>query len=309
MVAHFKVNAGAAPVHKITRDNVESLLGRRPPWFRQGQERDDDRHYAVCPYCENAVQLKGVYRRDDNSKQPYGSHVGKPLDGFPFDEVDLVFCPFRLKRKAHGRTSRRPMSEAAIRLISLAVSEFDRIVLILRDDFGFSFSNNFAERMLNQWFDSKGYLYNGAHVRNLPWMIAYFGPSQSLFGQPVAQNEELATAILQNVPQAGFSDTGRLEKGLGWYRLDLQCLHHKINIQIDEGTLTEGLTLRVQDFSNSNDASEAPLVYQKQVDFEPERFEALMCTQKHRAKRNEQLLKIARETATRWGYKHVADGY
>lgn len=227
MVAHFKVSTGATTVHKITRDNVEALLGRRPPWFRQGQARGDDRHYAACPYCDNAVQLKGLYRRDESSPQPYGSHVGKPLNGFPFDEFDLEFCLFRLKSKTYGKASRRPMGEATKRLICLAVTEFDRIVLILRDDFGFPFSINFAGKMLNQWFDSKGYLYSGAHLRNLPWMIAYFGPSQSLFGQPVGGNTELANGISQIVPHARITDSGRLEKGVGWFRLDLQCLHHK----------------------------------------------------------------------------------
>lgn len=309
MVAHFKVKTGKLPVHRITRDNVEAILGRRPPWFRQGQARDDDRHYAVCPYCDNAVQLKGLYRRDENSPHPYGSHVGKPLDGFPFNETDLTFCPYRMKGKGNGKASRRPIGIATTQLIHLAVNEFDRIVLILRDNFGFPFSNKFAGQMLNQWFDSQGYLYTGAHLRNLPWMIAYFSPAQSLFGQPVKENTELADRIRECVPQAtiGAGDSGRLEKGTGWYRLDLQCLHHRVNVQDDDGSLTESLMLRVQDFTDTNEAEKAPVVYRQQIDFEPERFEALIHTPKERARRNEPLLQLAQEIATRWGYENVVD--
>lgn len=81
----------------------------------------------------------------------------------------------------------------------------------------------------------------------------------------------------------------------------------QICVQENEGTLIESLVLRVQDFTHSNDASEAPVVYRKQVDFEPERFEALTHTPKHRAKRNESLLKLAQEIAAKWGYEHVVD--
>ncbi|RMR74350.1 hypothetical protein [Pseudomonas savastanoi] len=141
MVAHFKVTPGRVPAHRVNRDNVEELLGRRAPWFRPGKHRSEDRHYAVCPY--------------------------------------------KIKASARSKSNRRAPGPVSQELIDLAITEFDRIVLILRTDFGFSFSDRFAGRMLDQWLDSEGYLYTGAHLRNLPWMIAYFGPAQSLYGQYV----------------------------------------------------------------------------------------------------------------------------
>lgn len=107
------------------------------------------------------------------------------------------------------KDDRRVMGEVAGQLVKQAVEEFDRIVLILRDDFGFPFSNRFAGKMLDQWFSSKGYLYTGAHLRNLPWMIAYFGPTESLYGQYIGKNSELVNAIKEQV--LGEKITGGME--------------------------------------------------------------------------------------------------
>lgn len=305
MVAHFKVRAGRVPAHTITKENVEDLLGRRAPWFRQGQLRGDDQHFAVCPYCDNPIQLKGLYKRQDTSPRPYGSHTGTAIEGFSFDALDLEFCPYKLKSHAHGKEQRREMGPVAQQLIDTAISEFDRIVLILRDDFGFYFSDAFAEQMLDQWFDSEAYLYIGAHLRNLPWMIAYFAPALNLFGQLVAGNAELTALIREKVPQAKISDSGRLDKGTSWYLLNLQCLHHKAAVDEGDGTLIESLTLRVQDFTKTNEAAKAPTIYRKQIDFNPARFEALIHVPPERARRNESLLRLAQAIAKKRGFNHV----
>jgi len=299
MVVYFKARAGRNPVHAITSDNVEDLLGRRPPWFRQGRFRKEERHFAVCPYCETPIQMKGLYKRQEGSPRPYGSHTGKAIDGFPFNGLDLEFCPYKLKGRSLDKQSLKASGPVAEQLINTAISEFDRIVLILRDDFGFRFSNLFAERMLDQWFDSEGFRYIGANLRNLPWMIAYFGPSQSLFGQFVGNNSDLVEQIKKKVPQARISESGKLEKGDSWYALDLQCLHHKVKVGQENSMVHESLILRVQDFTKTNEAAKAPTIYRKMIDFNPERFEALIQTSDERALRNENLLEIARKIATK----------
>ncbi|BAP88337.1 putative uncharacterized protein [Burkholderiales bacterium GJ-E10] len=305
MVLHFKKQAGKEPAYAITRDNVESLLGRRAPWFKQGRERDDDRHFAVCPYCNNPIQLKGVYVRKDNSPRAYGSHSGTAVDGFPFNAEDLAFCPYKLKRKSLDKSARRTeLGSVARQLIAMAVAEFDRVVLVLRDDFGFRFSNPFARKMLEQWFDSRGYLYEGAHLRNLPWMIAYFGPAQTLYGQRVGDTGDLAQAIRRAVPQADIVD-GQLrekERKRSFFRIDLQCLHHRVLLDDESGHLTEHMRLRVQDFTKTNDPEEAPLIYEKTIEFDPDRFERLLHTAPDRARRDENLLMVARDVAMRKGF-------
>lgn len=305
MVVHFKMHAGAtAPVYPISKDNIEEMLGRRAPWFCAGQDRDDHRYYAVCPYCNNPIQLKGLYRRQVNSPRVHGSHTGKPQEGFPnFNLTDLEFCPYKLKGKKLDKSSRREMGEAAQRLIELAVSEFDRVVYLLRKDFGFPFSVKFARKMLEGWFDAEGYLYEGAHLRNLPWMIAYFGPTQSLYKQFVGANEALSARIRRKIEGATISEEGQLSFAPGaWRRIDLQCYHHKATLDGDEAELSERMKLRVQDFSNTNDPTEAPLIYSKFITFTPAEFERLIRKSAKNAYRNNRLIEIAANVATSRGF-------
>lgn len=301
MVAHFKVTPGRVPAYKVSKENVEDLLGRREPWFKPGQQRGDDRHFAICPYCDNAVQLKGIYKQTPGKPREYGSHVGSELEGFQLNLVNLEFCPYKLKASGRSKSSRRAPGPVSRELIDLAIAEFDRIVLILRDDFGFPFSDAFAGRMLNQWLDSEGYLYTGAHLRNLPWMIAYFGPAQSLFGQYVGNNADLAQGIRDHVPTAMLTPKGQLAKGDQWFKLELQCLHHRVKVESGDGSLIETLKLRVKDFTHTNEPDKAPRVYEKQITFDPDRFEALIHADPERARRNDRLLDLARGIAVQRG--------
>ncbi|KWS10977.1 hypothetical protein RA263_26220 [Pseudomonas syringae pv. tagetis] len=303
MVAHFKVTPGRVPAHRVNRDNVEELLGRRAPWFRPGKHRSEDRHYAVCPYCDNAIQLKGVYKEAVERARRYGSHLGEPVDGFVFNRLDLEFCPYKIKASARSKSNRRAPGPVSQELIDLAITEFDRIVLILRTDFGFSFSDRFAGRMLDQWLDSEGYLYTGAHLRNLPWMIAYFGPAQSLYGQYVGNNAELAQGIRTKVPAAMLTEEGQLtsDKKKQFFKLELQCLHHRVAVDPEDGSLIETLKLRVQDFTRFNEPAKAPKVYETQIVFDPDRFEALIHVPPERAWRNETLLALAHDIAAKRG--------
>lgn len=81
---------------------------------------------------------------------------------------------------------------------------------------------------------------------------------------------------------------------------------HFVLKAIDEadGTLVESFTLRVQDFTKTNEAAKAPTIYRKQIVFNPERFEALIHTPPERARRNESLLRVAQTIAKNRGVNH-----
>lgn len=303
MVAQFKVSVEDTEIHPINRETIEYLLAGRFPWFQRNNHRSGDQYFAICPWCNNPIQLKGLYRKQGNSPHPYGSHAGKPVAGFPhFNTTDLTYCPYRLKQRTHKKDDRRTMGEVAQQLVEQVVNEFDRIVRVLRDDFGFAFSNKFAEKMLDLWFSSKGYLYTGAHLRNLPWMVAYFGPNESLYGQYIGGNSELVNAVKEHVLGAKITKVGQLTHAAegGFFKLQLQCLHHRFGQIVDSEVLPESMILRVQDFSKTNFPEKAPTIYEKTIIFDPDRFDRLIHTATGHANRNTALLHIAQTVAARW---------
>lgn len=290
MVREFKLRRGRYPVYRIEPVEVETHIGRQHPWFVRG---NPDRHYALCPFCENPIQLKALYNRSEKSPAPYGSHVGKPIEGFYFDENAQSACPYTAQGHSYRHGDKRPLDNLAKELQTTAFAEFDRIVLILRDDLGFRFSDAFAVRMLESWLTSEGYRYGGAHLRNLPWMILYFGGSANLYGQPITPNPDLVDAIDASVPASSLDSKGRLTSNGEFFRVELQALDHVC--EIEEGQLKERLAIRVMDYTNAQSSDDAQEVFRTSVFFSPARFEGLVNTPDKRAKRDRGLLKAANE--------------
>lgn len=292
MVEEFKLRRGRSPVYKIEPIEVETHIGRQHPWFVRG---NPDRHYALCPFCENPIQLKALYNRTEKSPAAYGSHVGRPIEGFSFDESAQNACPYTARANPHGPGEKRPFDSLAKDLLKTAFEEFDRTVLILRDDLGFRFSDAFAIRMLESWLTSEGFRYSGAHLRNLPWMILYFGGSANLYRQPIEDKSEITSAVLNAVKSASLDDAGRLQSEGNFFRVELQALKHLTQIINEE--LEETVDVRIMDYTGSKSSSGAVEVYRLTVVFNPHRFEALIHTPAARAKRDHRLLQAVEALA------------
>lgn len=290
MVVAFKLRPGRQMIFPIDEINVEQQIANRRPWFVKGTPPDVDRHFAVCPYCDNPVQMWGLYK---SKRRPYGKHTGKPLSGFAFDATRHKYCPYVLKKASQPRNSRRAFDAMAQELISLTVSEFDRIIYILKDEYGFPISPRLAEEMLRGWFGQQAYLYTGAHPRNVPWMVGYLSGSVGLFGRKIGSNAELASAITDNVPGAIVDQNGQLVRSGPRFEVRMQTLAHRAILK--DHVLVETMQVRVQDFTSASQPSDAPVLHSFEIKFTPERFEALMATPPSRARRDERFLEIARK--------------
>lgn len=290
MVLRFKLRAEDRISFEITEDEVEARIARNRPWFVDGSERNKDQYYAVCPWCDNPIRLKALYR-DNAGKRPYGSHAGKSQPGVGrFDLSRQLACPYRLKRQP-SKDDRREPCEADAALIAFVREEFDRIVFTLRRDLGVSFSDNMASRMLQSWHDNSGHLYRHVNYRNLPWMIPYMAKSLELYKQK-GFSDAIKSGISNKVSSAEFDEAGRLRSTEPWLSLTLQSLHHRIQRNTDE-TITESMKIWVKDYTRTNNPASAPLIFEAVVTFDHDRFERLIATPPERARRDHRLLEIA----------------
>jgi hypothetical protein len=214
----------------------------------------------------------------------------------PFRATALRDCVARAQ-PALNRDHRRAMSETDRDILYLLQTQFDRIVLILREDIGVNFSKTAAERLLADFIGERGWLYPGTHARNLPWMLAYLARPIRLFGQYFDMGSDsgrlLMSAIERRAPHARFSPEGQLHSDGTRVSLILQLLHHTRKTEND-GEIDESIALRVLDMSATNMPAEAPVCFQARLSFDHERLERLMLVPDHKAKRNAALLEIAR---------------
>lgn len=285
MVGYFKRMHDARQDYEVDRDTAERVLGRNYPWYRpQGNDRG---YFAVCARCDNPIRLIGLYT---GGVTPHGRHVGHPKDGFPyFDRVSNDFCAYDRPRNIN-KGDRREISDFGRKIVRIAIEEFDRVIYVLSQTLGFHVSTALAEDMLRDWIAAEGYLYTGAHLRNIPWMLAYFSRRQSLFGRRIHNNEELVAAIDNHEPNANFENQ-TLAKGRHFYSVTFEFIGHRIR-PLPEARIEESLTMRV--FGTAPWGGEPPLILEQQVVFDDSRFAALMNTSPERAQRNDRLLTIAR---------------
>ncbi|WP_421423931.1 hypothetical protein [Agrobacterium rosae] len=290
MVKRFKLMHDVIESHPVNLDTAVSLTQKRWPWYQQIPGAINFRFFGACPGCDNPVTLVALH---DLVQPPHGRHTNYRVPGFPqFVPSAYRTCPYVLPPGRRDKNARRQTSELGQAIRRLAIQEFDRVVLVLSQDLGIPLSRSLAERMLRVWLAAQGYEYVGAHLRNVPWMIAYFAKSESLFGQKVDGIEELVQAIEARLPQATVSQDGRLEKGTAFYDLQLACLDHVVR-RTDDHQIDESFIMRVSDFTKAKLPGDAATVFEKHITFDTLRFERLMATPPERARRNQDLLDIA----------------
>lgn len=295
MVLRFILRPNEIPSLPITTETVEAVIARNEPWYRPGTSPKDARFYAVCPFCDNVIQLKALYH-STGRQRPYGSHLNEPMPQIaPFRAVALRDCVARAQ-PALDRDHRRDISEIDRHILFLLRTQFDRIVLILREEIGVNFSKTAAERLLADFLGERGWLYPGTHARNLPWMLAYLARPIRLFGQyfnaTSDEGRQLMSAIERRVPQAIFTPEGQLRDNGARLSLIFQLLHHKRKTEND-GEIDETISVRVLDMSTTNMPAQAPVCFQGTLTFDHQRLERLMLVPEHKAKRNHDLLAIA----------------
>ncbi|MCF8482181.1 MAG: hypothetical protein K9H25_17290 [Rhodospirillum sp.] len=270
----FKLKAGSPVVKEITKRTFEQDTGRRAPWYQvnersSGPEKGRRSQYAVCPLCDNPIQIIGLYHRPKNTDHPYGRHSGKPIPGFDhFDVEELRECPYIRKRKPTKSSRREKLSGIPLTILGIIHTRFPEIIRTIELDTGIQFSVKLAEKFLTAYMEERGYLYTGATPRNTPWMVAYFSDSQSLFGQSLFGNQAFSDAIREHVPDARFDNDGRLAKGGRYY--EINCCF------IDHGQIIVNRELKeTMEFQGRQAA--APF-HRQVIQITPQRFETMTTT-------------------------------
>lgn len=91
----------------IDKEGFEAETFRRDPWYQPGSA-GKLAQFAVCPACDNPVQLVGLYELPPNVKNPFGKHATKSIRGIaPFDSEARNDCPY-FKPRQHKKTERKP---------------------------------------------------------------------------------------------------------------------------------------------------------------------------------------------------------
>ncbi|MEO2352036.1 hypothetical protein ABG901_09795, partial [Bifidobacterium longum] len=91
----FKAWPGRAESIVISQESYMRCTGGVAPWRRDGDKGPS--YYAVCPLCDNPIQIVGLFRRQEESRarRPYGRHHRGDVPGLcRYDEDAYLHCPY-----------------------------------------------------------------------------------------------------------------------------------------------------------------------------------------------------------------------
>lgn len=262
----------------IDKETFEQDTLRRDPWY-QNVTPAMRSPFAVCPACDNPVQLVGLYKLPANVKNPFGKHTRSDVRGIaPLNTEARDNCPYFAPRQ-HQKTDRKKGFEGIPRkIISLLIEQFDRVVYILEQQTKVVLSTNALTGMLERYKGIEGYLYTGATLRNVPWIFAYMSDDTPLFAQKIVDNEELVKAIQSDIPGATVAANGRLgtktlpgTKG-PYIDIRMSFIRHRMVKDSEAAALKESMQL-VASVSRKGQLVD---IHKQVIDFDPAWFERLI---------------------------------
>ena len=291
----FKLSIGSRFHRFLSVNNYEADTKKRFPYYQIGTD-GKMRHFAICPGCNNPIQIIGVEGRPDNMPHPYGKHYASSVVSLaPYSQEDFDGCPLAAKNSiAPDKTAKKtPASSLPAEILSVLRKDFDRVALVIQKAIGIKITVNLAERMLINYLAEEGFRYKHASLVNIPWIFAYMSDSQSLFGR-VVQDENLRTAITDSVPNAVFTNNNQLsvaQSSTGKKEfLDINfCLMHHAIAPVNR-EIQESLKLVVS-YKDKD-------IFEKKIIFDYEQFQSLLAIPDGKGFRNSDLLDLAAKTIT-----------
>ncbi|MCB1733674.1 MAG: hypothetical protein H6981_01370 [Gammaproteobacteria bacterium] len=299
----YKLHQSDIGFQTISKEEFEAGTHKNPPWYPETESGSPQEQspYAVCPGCDNPIQIIGLYKLPKGVTRPYARHANHSVPGLADLDVErrACCCPYYQPRPHHPASRRARLDGVARKILTTLIEQFDRVVYLLEKDTGVRFSRQHLRKMLTTYRYWQGYLYTGATLTNVPWIFAYMSNAQSLFNQRVDADSDLGKAILAGVPDANIDARGHIVNRVHadghtrFFQLSVCFIHHTQAMDADQG-LIETMKMRV--FSDTGLGLEkAPVLFEKVIAFDPAYFQNLIGLPADRAKRRPDLVAVARD--------------
>lgn len=286
--------------YPIEKELFEQKTGCNTPYCETPNKPDDGSQFAVCPACNNPVQIIGLYKKTQHTDKPFARHHPSSVkDLAKYIQENYDYCPLRAKRTRRSEYAKRARgNELSMSIIQRLVTEFDKIIYYMESKIGIFISDNLARDMLKRYFANEGYRFYDSSLMNIP--IKFFHgslKSWGLYGRFV-RNESLQKAIIEHFPKAEFNDNRLTSKNNSYLDIEFSFILHKIHHS--EGDMHETLTLSVH--TRAEDELSALHIFQQVITFEPDHYTNLVNfdqnkLSKKQKERSERLLKISKEVA------------
>ena len=106
----FKLHQGFNRVFPIEKEAFERATFQKKPYYNfnaSGQQVQ----FAVCPHCDNPIEIIGLYKKIRNTPNPYGKHYPSSIPNLAtYNQQAYEYCPFAKKQLPITPKSRKPFA-------------------------------------------------------------------------------------------------------------------------------------------------------------------------------------------------------
>ncbi|MBA0211920.1 hypothetical protein [Pectobacterium brasiliense] len=233
----YKLSAKTQAYYLIEKNDYEQRTARRPPWYKTNAS-GNPQYFAVCPACNNPIQILGLYKALANTPNPYGKHCGSPVYGVGiYDKEAYLWCPYSNNKRddGDGRPRRAP-GILTQQILSILINHFDKIVWLLSRATGIKIDEGLAKSMLQQYRREEGWLYARTTLMNIPWVFLYMTDFQAILYKKV--DAELANELVSRTSgRLCYSDKGYVIKDTtcrDYIELGIYQTLHRSRVEEDE---------------------------------------------------------------------------
>lgn len=280
----FKANVADSKAYEISQKNFQHQTKRRSPHYQNKEGRTV--HYAVCPACENPIQIIGLYTPAKHTDKPFGKHVKKPIHKLAqYDQQAYDFCPYAShKLTLNKKQKKEKLTDREKRILTQLIEYFDQVAYIFKEQTGIHLSKKLATEMLRAYKAEQGYLYYGANFLNVPWVFAYMSDNQKLWGRKIADSK-LQERILSANPNISFDEHGILTSK-AYSDINFWFTDHK-RVNDSEGDLIESMQLVISESSKN--------IVTKSIEFDHSFFQSLLHVPDSKRPRKDEMVSVARK--------------
>lgn len=285
----FKSKPGLSRPYKISTINYEKETKRQKPYMLE--KNGKYQYFAVCPECDNPIQLIGLYKNTiESGKKPYGRHYkGNIIVLANYSEIDYLDCPFSNPtwKKEIKRSENSPLAN---RILDTLEEQFDRVIYILSKQAGIKITQNLAKRMLTNYLKQEGWRYRDTTLNNLPWLFAQCSPAINLYGRLLKEDTPVYNAIVEKCPEVVFEKMNNyIQVKSNNEFINLKFLFYNHQKEVTDDHLTETMTFEI---FRDRGLDKQDIIYSEKITVDTDYFANLVKYEKYR---NYILLKIARE--------------
>ncbi len=294
-VRNFKLTTGAGKIFPIKKDVFERESLQKMPYYGVNS-KGKPIQLAVCPQCDNPIEIIGLYKRLKNTDRPYGRHYPHSVGGLAqYNQQSYEYCPYSKKHSTISPSDRkRKLTGFEKNIYNLMRDQFDRVIYVLSKELDIKITLGASRKMLETYISMEGWLYPWATINNLPWVFGHLSLSKSLYGHAILNGSQLHAAIERLCPSAEFVPSDKYNgydvlthKTGKWSDIRYCIIEHRRSTQGD--TVRETMRLIV----TSNDGEREKQIFNKELVINEEYFPNLLNLSPEKSRRNTKLLEIA----------------